>query len=64
MTRTCKSCPVPHPMYLQAEPDWYRPSAAENVRLAVGCLAQMAGAILGAFVLWGLLVALFVGGAA
>ena len=62
MTRTCRSCSVPHPIYMQAEPNWYRPTAWDNVRLAVGCMAQLAGALIGSLVLWALLFALLMGG--
>lgn len=62
MTRTCRACPQPHPIYMQAEPNWYRPTAMDNLRLAVGCLAQVAGALIASLVLWGLLFALLMGG--
>lgn len=52
MSRTCRACPQPHPIYLQAEPDWYRPSTVDQIKAAVGCLASMAGILIGAVLVW------------
>ena len=63
MTRMCRACPNPHPLFLQAEPDWYRPSVGEQIQQAAGCLAHVAALLIGSLVIWGLLVVLFLGAA-
>ena len=59
MTRICRACPQPHPIYMQAEPDWYRPSVGEQIKEAIGCAAQMAGILIAAVVVWLTVFALF-----
>ena len=52
MTRTCTSCPQPHPIYMQAEPNWYRPSTRQQVMDAIGCAFSMIGILALAVFLW------------
>ena len=52
MNRKCRACPQEHSIYLQAEPNWYRPTAREQFVDAVGCAASMAGILIFAVVLW------------
>jgi hypothetical protein len=47
-----------------AEANWYRPSGWDNVRNLIGCAAQAAGALIASLLIWWLLFALFMGGAA
>ena len=60
MTRMCRACPNPHPLFLQAEPDWYRPSVGEQIQQAAGCAAQMAGIVVLAVLLWLLGVGVYI----
>ena len=41
----------------------YSPTLREEALSAIGCAAHMAGIVIGALVIWGLLFALFLGGA-
>lgn len=45
--------------YRKPSYDWYRPTVWNQIEQAVGCLAMMAGILIAALVLWGLLVGLF-----
>ena len=60
MTRMCRACPNPHQLFLQAEPDWYRPSVGEQIKEAVGCFAQMLGILIAAVAIWLIGVGVFI----
>ena len=57
MTRTCRACSQPHPVYRQAEP--YRASLSDQISDAAGCAFSMAGILLAAVVTWLVIFALF-----
>lgn len=59
MTRTCRACPQPHPIYMQAEPDWYRASLSEQLSDAAGCAFSMAWILALAVFLWLTIFGLF-----
>ena len=63
IAKRCRACPQEHAIYLQAEPDWYRPTLAEQVQQVAGCLAHMVALVIASLVIWGLLIALFLGAA-
>ena len=60
MNRKCRACPQEHSIYLQAEPNWYRPSAREQFVDAIGCAASMAGILIAAVAIWLIGVGVFI----
>ena len=59
--RMCNTCGgrSHRPIY-QAEPNWYRTTARQQILNVVGCAAQVAGALIASLVIWALIVALLV----
>ncbi len=58
--RMCNTCGgrSHRPIY-QAEPNWYRTTARQQILNVVGCAAQALGMVLVSLVLWALIFGLF-----
>ena len=48
-------------VYRRPTYEWYRPTLGDQIKQAAGCLAHVAALLIGSLVIWGLLVALFLG---
>ena len=48
-------------VYRRPDYDFYRPTLAQQLQQAAGCLAHMAALLIGSLVVWGLFVALLLG---
>ena len=50
-------------VYRRPDYDFYRPTLAQQLQQAAGCLAHMAALLIGALMIWALLITLFLGAA-